>query len=219
MKESKSQICFTITKNVDCRFLLSLPTDYDESIKSGFPLLLFLHGSGERGSNLNHVKKVGIPLLIKKGKEFPFIIVSPQCPANERWSPDILNSLLDHLVDELNVDKSRIYVTGLSMGGQGTWEMGNQYSERFAAIAPICGFFVMLDVKRFKNLPVWCFHGAMDNVVPVTDSINMIKGLKNAGCKPLLTIYPDADHDSWTETYNNPKFFKWLLSQKKKKKD
>src|SRR5699024_6921671 len=120
-------------------YLLYLPQDYKETGYKRWPLVLFLHGAGERGNDLEAVKKNGLPKLVEEGRDFPFIIVSPQCPAGLWWSTDDLNLLLNDLIQRYEVDIDRIYATGLSMGGFGTWEMAIRFPDRFAAIAPICG--------------------------------------------------------------------------------
>lgn len=204
-----------ITKRVACRYLLYLPKGYERGRKR-WPLLLFLHGAGERGKDLELVKKHGPPKLIAEGQHFPFIVVSPQCPANQWWSNDVLAALLDNIVANYRVDESRVYVTGLSMGGYGTWALACEHPERFAAIAPICGGGNRLLAHRLKDVPVWAFHGAKDDVVPLAESERMVNAVKAAGGKAKLTVYPEAGHDSWTATYANPALYKWLLRHRKR---
>ncbi len=194
---------------VRLNYLLYLPEDYET--QESWPLLLFLHGAGERGDDLELVKKHGPPKLIAAGKEFPFIVVSPQCPPDRWWEPIELVALLDDIQDRYHVDQDRVYVTGLSMGGFGTWRLAAYVPERLAAIAPICGGGETYWAKQFAHLPVWAFHGAKDAGVPVERSQQMVDALKKLGGDPQLTIYPEAEHDSWTETYENPKLYEWLL--------
>ena len=201
---------------VQVDYLLSLPQDYAE--QESWPLILFLHGAGERGDELELVTKHGPPKLISEGKEFPFIVVSPQCPENVWWEPIELTALLDEVISNNNVDENRIYVTGLSMGGFGTWRLAAYTPNRFAAIAPICGGGEKYWAKRFAHLPTWAFHGAKDEGVPLKRSQEMIDELTAKGGQPKLTVYPEAGHDSWTETYNNPDFYTWLLAQERKVK-
>ncbi|MFA4923876.1 MAG: prolyl oligopeptidase family serine peptidase [Ignavibacteriaceae bacterium] len=203
-----------IKKKVEMNYLLYLPKNYN-STQEKFPLMLFLHGAGERGSDLNLVKRHGPPKLIEQGKDFPFIVVSPQCPENVWWSTDDLSALLDELVEQYQVDNKRIYVTGLSMGGYGTWALAEKYPNRFAAIAPICGGGNPLTICKIGNLPVWVFHGAKDPVVSINESQQLVNALKNCGNNAKFTVYPETGHDAWTETYNNPEFYDWLLKQKK----
>lgn len=196
---------------VGLSYLLSLPENYEK--QDAWPLLIFLHGSGERGDDLKLVKKHGPPKLIDAGQKFPFIVVSPQCPSNQRWQASVLDRLLDDLQKRLKVDPKRVYLTGLSMGGQGTWSWAAQSRERFAAIIPICGRGDRTWGQRLAGLPTWVFHGVKDTAVPFETSEQMVKALKRAGSDPKFTVYPEASHDSWTETYENPEVFKWLLQQ------
>lgn len=201
-------------------YLLALPDDYDS--RESWPLVLFLHGAGERGNDVNKVKIHGPPKLVEAGQKFPFILVSPQCPAQAEgpdgrrrrggWDPVALTALLDDISARYHVDANRVYVTGLSMGGYGTWALAAHTPYRFAAIAPICGGGNPDTCGRIAAIPAWVFHGAKDNVVPIARSEDMVNGLKAAGAEPKFTVYPDAQHDSWTETYNNPELFTWLLS-------
>ncbi len=203
-----------VTVPVEMDYLLYLPKDYEK--KDSWPLLLFLHGAGERGNNLDLVKKHGPPKMIANGHEFPFIVVSPQCPKDSRWVPTPLIALISDLESRYRVDSDRIYVTGLSMGGFGTWSLASYAPDRFAAIAPICGGGERWAAKQIAQLPIWTFHGTADKAVPVERSEVMIEALKRAGGKPKLTLYPDVGHDSWTQTYNNPELYEWLLEQKRK---
>lgn len=206
-----------VTKTVALRYLLALPKGYGENKDQKWPLMLFLHGAGERGNDLNKVKVHGPAKLVEQGREFPFIVVSPQCPADSWWTDqlDALMALLDEVQSKYAVDPNRVYLTGLSMGGFGSWALGCRYPNRFAAIVPICGGGEWFLAERMKNVPVWAFHGAKDGVVPLRESQEMVDALKRAGGNVQLTVYPEANHDSWTETYNNPKLYEWLLSQRK----
>ncbi len=204
----EKEIKLTLTAN----YLLYLPKDYNES-DNEFPLVLFLHGSGERGTDIEKVKIHGLPKLISEGKDFPFIVVSPQCPDDVFWNVDILTALLDEIESTYRVDKNKIYVTGLSMGGHATWELALRQPNRFAAIAPVCGWADTSKANTISHTPIWVFHGAKDNVVPVKAAEDMVKALKNHGSNVKLTIYPEANHDSWTETYNNDELYKWFLEQ------
>ncbi|MBN2131920.1 MAG: prolyl oligopeptidase family serine peptidase [Sedimentisphaerales bacterium] len=204
-----------IIKSVACDYLLSLPKGYGEK-EQKWPLMLFLHGAGERGSDLNLVKKHGPPKLIEQGKEFPFIVVSPQCPTGVWWPErlDTLMALLDEIESKYEVDPSRVYLTGLSMGGFGTWALACGKPERFAAIVPICGGGQWFLADRLRKVPVWAFHGARDSVVPLDLSKSMVEAVKRTGGDAKLTVYPEANHDSWTATYDDPKVYEWLLSHR-----
>ncbi len=199
-----------ITKTVSCGYLLYLPPGYSEQER--WPLVLFLHGAGERGDDLELVKVHGIPKLVAGGQDFPFIALSPQCPLETWWDADMLEALLDETVGRCAVDEDRVYCTGMSMGGFGTWKLAIEHPGRFAAIAPICGGGMPYLAERIKHIPAWVFHGAKDAVVPVAKSQEMVEALKACGGDVRLTAYPDAEHDSWTETYGNPELYEWLLS-------
>jgi predicted peptidase len=207
-------------------YLLFLPQDYGKS-EQRWPLIFFLHGAGERGTDVWKVAAHGPPKRVREHPEFPFIVLSPQCPDGEIWSRDVLLALLDDVTKTYKVDASRIYLTGLSMGGYGAWDLGLNHPEKFAAIVPICGggdFIGMLLGSRdkpqvLKTLGVWAFHGAKDPVVPQSESQRMVDFLRKQGVKDVkLTVYPEADHDSWTQTYENPELYKWLLEHQRGQK-
>lgn len=199
-------------------YLLYLPKDYQDSDKP-FSLVLFLHGIGERGSDIEKVKMHGLPKLINEGKEFPFIVLSPQCPDNVFWNTDVLSALIDEIESHYRVDKNRIYVTGLSMGGNGTLSLALAEPHRFAAIAPVCGWSHPVEFCKIAHIPIWIFHGAKDNVVPLNFSKQLIQQSKACGVANVkFSVYPEANHDAWTETYNNEELYKWLLEQSIDKK-
>ena len=190
-----------------------LPEDYNQ--KSSHPLLLFLHGAGERGEDqLDRVLVHGPPKLIAQGKHFPFIVVSPQCKTGGWWEAAELRELVDHLESTYKIDPQRLYVTGLSMGGFGTWSMALHEPTRYAAIAPICGGGNAIAVKYISPIqtPIWAFHGDSDNAVPLSESEEMVEAVQQRGGKAKLTVYPNVGHDSWTQTYDNPKLYEWLES-------
>lgn len=200
---------------IQMHYLVHLPKAYGTDKDKKWPVLIFLHGSGERGSDLNLVKVHGPPKLVEKDPEFPFIVVSPQCPDKQHWSPFLLSGMLDNVIAKYSVDQDRICLTGLSMGGFGTWDWAVAEPDRFAALVPICGKGEPRSAEKIKHIPAWVFHGARDTGVPLSGSLDMVVALEKAGAKPKFTVYPDAGHDSWTETYNNPALYKWLLEQKR----
>lgn len=223
----QTQKTFTkkVTRKLEASYLLFLPKGYEAKGKKEWPLMLFLHGAGERGNDLRKVAVHGPPKIVKNRPDFPFILVSPQCPADQVWSDEVLLGLLDSVIAKHKVDTNRVYLTGLSMGGYGTWSLGVKYPERFAAIAPICGGGETINVllssrsksAALKSLPIWAFHGAKDNVVKLEESQRMVSALKTAGVKEIeLTVYPEANHDSWTETYANDKLYDWFLKHSRK---
>ena len=205
----------SVPKTINDKYLLYLPNKYHQ-IKKDWPLIFFLHGAGERGNDIELVKKHGPPKLITEDKSFPFIIAVPQCNENMKWNIEELNNLLDEIIFKYNIDTKRIYLTGLSMGGFGTWDMAIKFPNKFAAIIPICGGGDPSKVCKIKDLPIWVFHGAKDDIVPLSKSEEMVKGLKDCGGNPKFTIYPNAEHDSWTETYNNPQIYEWFLQFSRK---
>ncbi len=205
-----------ITKTVSCNYLLFLPEDYGKK-RQRWPLILFLHGAGERGSVLNKVKAHGPPKIVKNRKDFPFIVVSPQCPEGDWWTEkvEVLINLVDDISARYKVDKERIYLTGLSMGGFGTWSLASAYPERFAAIAPVCGEGSRIMALKLKDIPTWVFHGAKDRVVPLEKSEEMVNAIRKRGGDVKFTIYPEAGHDSWTESYKNQELYDWFLEHSK----
>ncbi|MGA2867197.1 MAG: prolyl oligopeptidase family serine peptidase [Verrucomicrobiota bacterium] len=204
----------TVTVTTELDYLLFLPQGYETSDKR-WPLMLFLHGAGESGSDLAKVKLHGPPKLVESKPDFPFIVVSPQSP-RMGWNVEALNALLDDIIHQYRVDEDRVYLTGLSMGGYGTWSLAAAHPDKFAAIVPICGGGKTADAPKLARLPIWVFHGAKDPAVPVARSKEMVEAIKAAGGNPKFTIYPEAAHDSWTETYNNPELYQWLLEQKRR---
>ncbi len=201
--------------NVRTRYLLYLPEGYSE--KPGrWPLVLFLHGAGERGSDIHAVKRHGPPKLVEQGKRFPFLLVSPLCPNEEAWSVPVLRALIDEIQSDYKVDPARLCLTGLSMGGNGVWRLAMTIPERVAALAPVCGWGDPDKACLLKEIPTWVFHGKKDKVVPIERSEEMVNALRSCGGTVRFTAYPDAGHDSWTETYNNPALFRWLLDQRVK---
>jgi predicted esterase len=197
----------------DTNYLLYVPKIKPSSGK--YPLLLFLHGSGERGNELSLVKKNGPPSFLDDSSGIPFVVVSPQCREGERWDPQNLLTLLDHIEKQLPIDKNREYVTGLSMGGYGTWSLAIAAPNRFAAVAPVCGGGDRTKICAMRNVPVWVFHGAKDEAVPISESEALVSELKKLGSDVTLTIYPELGHDSWTPTYKNPELYKWLLTHRR----
>jgi predicted peptidase len=211
--EYEESFVTTMSKTIGYRYHVYIPDGYTDTTK--FPLLLFLHGAGERGDNLDRVKWHGLDNMLTAIDPFPFIVISPQVPEGELWDSETLNALLDVVTEKLSVDANRIYVTGLSMGGNGTWMVITDYPERFAAAIPICGWGERLIVHKAQPVPVWAFHGDADQVIPLSRSEEMVEALRRAGGDASLTVYPGVGHDSWTETYRNPEIYTWLLEQRK----
>jgi predicted esterase len=204
-------------KVVKLKYLAQLPKEYRKGSGKKWPMILFLHGSGERGDNLELVKKLGIPNIAEK-KNLQFVAISPQCPANSGWDTQIyaLNTLLDEIIEKYDVDISRIYLTGLSMGGLGTWNFAMTYPERFAAIAPVSAWANTSNIERLKDIPVWAFHGESDVVVPVSYEQKAVDALNACGGNVKSTIYSGIGHESgvWVQAYDDP-LFTWFLSHTK----
>jgi predicted peptidase len=224
-------------RDATIRYMLFVPKNYTADGKK-WPLLLFLHGLGECSDrDLSRVKIHGPPRFVDERPDFPFVVVTPQLPpppgykegvaytspqiiamAEKAWKPDELMQLIDHVVADLNVDPDRIYATGLSMGGYGTWRLVARYSDRFAAAVPICGGGEPEKMaKPLSRVPIWAFHGAKDPTVPLEKSQQMVDAVKRAGGDVRFTVYPDAQHDSWTATYNNQHVYDWLLEHRRTK--
>ena len=206
-------------KGLDLQYALYLPNDYPDTGEM-YPLILFLHGAGERGDNLDLVKIHGIPKLIDDGNSFPFIIIAPQCPDEGYWDrPEYVRSLISLIKEIMKayaVDKTRIYGTGLSMGGLGTLAIAIKEPGLFAAIIPVCGGADLNKIVRINQLPIWLFHGDADSVIPVENSLSIYDALKPINQHVFLTIYKGVGHDSWTETYENEAVYEWLLTYRKK---
>ncbi|MDR1789916.1 MAG: prolyl oligopeptidase family serine peptidase [Opitutaceae bacterium] len=201
-------------------YWLFLPADYGrQAAAEGAPLVLSLHGAGSRGSEPAKVMRHGMAKLLEEpawAAAYPAVVVSPQCKAGARWSPRQLLALLDEVEKELKINKSRVYVTGLSLGGFGTWMLLAEAPGRFAAAAPICGGGKTEWAGRMSGVPIWVFHGDADTKVPIGRSVEMVEALKKAGARQVvLTIYKGGGHDVFTRTYANPLFHDWLLSQRK----
>ena len=199
-------------------YWLFLPQCDTAKTAAGYPLLLFLHGAGERGNNPELVKVHGPAKIVETeaGKTWPFITVSPQCPKGKYWSPQILLKLLDEIERTCPVDKSRVYVTGLSMGGFGSWMLLREAPNRFAAAAPVCGGGDPDWAPIFKDIPIWVFHGDADGAVNPEFSKKLVQAIKDAGGKKVkLTIYPGVGHNSWNNAYSDPELWKWFLEQKR----
>ena len=199
----------------ETQYLLALPEGYNDDTLARWPLMVFLHGSGESGDDLEKVKMHGPPKLIAAGKKYPMIVVSPQAKPRYGWDSENLHHLISFIKQTYRVDESRIYLTGLSMGGFGTWALAMKHPEEFAAIVPICGGGDTTDAWKLRHIPIWCFHGALDDVVPPARDEVMINAVKVYNSNVHFTVYPDANHNSWDRTYDNDSMYQWLLAQRK----
>jgi predicted peptidase len=202
-------------REVTLRYWLFLPAEYSADEAKQWPLVLFLHGSGERGDDLEVVKKHGPPKILEAKPDFPAIVVSPQCPTDSRWNAHELAKLVDHLANTHRIDRQRLYVTGLSMGGSGTWSLLAEYPSLFAAAAPICGRGDLEKLDKIAQTPTWIFVGGKDSERTVKGNVEIAAALKKAGADTQFKLYPDLPHDCWTVTYDDPQVWAWLLAQQR----
>jgi len=222
MKQRAETLIQQFPKTLHLNYLLHLPAEVGKDPNQRWPLIIFLHGASERGTDLEVVRRAGLPQVIEERDAFPFIAVSPQCPANTWWPDHLeaLDALLAQTVTRYPVDLGRISLTGVSIGGFGVWDWAALHPDRFAALAPICGggFTFHGFPERactLKHVPVWVFHGAKDDVVPARESEILVDALKQCGGNVRFTLYPQAGHDAWTETYHNPELYEWLMAQRR----
>lgn len=209
----QQSLATTVQKQI--RYLAYFPKTYSAKGEPT-PLMVFLHGSGQRGDDLEKVKAWGPPAMIDKGTDFPFIVLSPQTPENRGWDPELVKAMLDDVLVKYNVDRKRVYLTGLSMGGYGAWGLAMLHPEYFAAIAPIAGGGDPSGAFRLKGIPTWVFHGNKDDAVPESQSARMVEALKAVGGDVKYTVLPDGGHvDSWVFAYEKAGLFDWFLQQRK----
>jgi predicted peptidase len=211
-----------VTRSVEVSYLLYLPQDYGQAPSRQWPLMLFLHGSDENGTNPELVATTGLPELLKDREDFPFVVVSPQSPPDQVWDSqlDVLIALLDQIQRQYSIDAKRVYLTGLSMGGFGAWDLALNYPQRFAAVVPIAGGWIFQSdavpksICNLKDVPIWVFHGARDDIVLPRQSESMVDALRACGGNVQFTLYPDANHKaSWTNAYADPMLYEWMLNQ------
>ncbi len=204
-------------------YLLYIPDAYGKDRGVKWPLVLFLHGMGECGTNLDLLKKHPLPAMLETRKDFPFIVVSPQLQSPyQGWEPQLeaLDALVLQVQAKLSVDPRHVYVTGLSMGGSGTWRMALRFPHRFAAIVPVAGFYTWesrelpTNLCDLRDLPIWAFHGARDSSVRLYQDEIIVAALKACGSNVKFTVYEDTEHeDTWRKAYADPALFEWMLAQ------
>lgn len=200
------------------QYVKYLPKDFDTNKK--YPLVFFLHGAGERGDDLDMAMRHGYMKYVREnGAEYPFICIAPQCPRGKYWGcyTESLNAFLEDMMDELPVDRNRVYLTGFSMGGTGTWMLAMAYPEKFAAIAPICGTGIYWNAGAVAHLPIFMYHGDCDNIVPVTESVKMLESVNKRGGNAKLKICYGVGHNAWDYAYTDEELMNWLLEQRKEK--
>ncbi|MGK0300824.1 MAG: putative peptidase, partial [Planctomycetota bacterium] len=199
-------------------YLIYLPKGYKASGEK-VPLMLFLHGRGESNGPLSVVAKWGPPRRIADGEHMKYIVVSPQCPPESFWSKNVeqvrLVALLGHLRKAYNIDDDRVYLTGLSMGGYGTWKLAASHPDYFAAVAPICGRGDPDDAKKLRTLPIWAWHGTADKTVPFTRSVEMVNAIKAVGGIDIrFTSLEHVGHASWQAAYQSDDLYQWFDSHR-----
>lgn len=213
-KDITGKIKTEIVATHELNYALYVP----KSSKEKKPLIIFLHGSGEKGTDIELVKVHG-PFKYLKSNSLDAYVLAPQCPDNEYWDSEVLYQLILKIQKENNIDTNRIYLTGLSMGGWGAWNLAFAHPEMFAALVPIAGFVdrvPMIENCKIGAIPTKIFHGLVDDVVNVDYSITIYKRLKKCNPNISLTIFDDAGHDSWTRVYDNKEIYDWMFQQTKK---
>ncbi|MCK9525691.1 MAG: dienelactone hydrolase family protein [Limnochordia bacterium] len=211
----------TVTKHLNLPYLLYLPQGFEEREATRWPLVVFLHGAGERGEDLLLVPRHGLIRDVQEGREFPFIILAPQCPVDWTWdrSLDALDYLLEEIIAAYPIDTERVYLTGLSMGGYGTWHWACHQPQAFAALVPICGGAMPLmgfpaRVEAIRHVPTWVFHGDDDQVVPRQESDKLVAVLQGLQAPIRYTKYAGVGHNAWSRAYAETELFPWLLEQR-----
>jgi predicted peptidase len=202
------------TKQTDAglRYLLHLPSAHES--RSAWPLILFLHGAGERGEDLELVTREGLPRILETLPDFPFVVVSPQETKERRWTADGLAALLDEVAGRYHVDRARVYATGLSSGAVAALELAIRHPEKIAAIAVVSANEIPAGLCRMKEVPVWIFHNARDERVSVGRAKRLAREVEACRGEAKLTIFPTDGHDAWTETYRRKDLYEWFLKHR-----
>ena len=207
---------FESDKHFNFNYIKYLPKDYDETKE--YPLVFFLHGAGERGDDLDYIARYGYFKFIKEdNKEYPFIAIAPQCPQNKYWGcyTESLLAFLDYILETLPIDKKRVYLTGLSMGGTGSYMLAMADPSKFAALFAVCGSGIYWYACALKNIPTYAYHGDNDTTVPIYESINMVKAINKWGGNAKIKIAYNYDHDINDLAYKDEEIYNWLLAQHK----
>jgi poly(3-hydroxybutyrate) depolymerase len=204
-----------VRRPFDGQFLLYLPKGFSQHPAVKYPLLIFLHGSGESGIDIDNLKKHGPPEFLDDRPDFPFIVASPQAPYPPRgFDPEELTVFLNQLLQRLPIDKERVYLTGFSMGGRGTYLWASAHPEIFAAIAPVSGSARPEDACSLRSVPIWAFHGAKDETVKPESDESVVNAIKACGGDIKFTVYPDVGHSS-DRAYADPQLYQWFLEHRR----
>lgn len=198
-------------------YLVYLPAAYERDVARKWPLVVFLHGIGERGENVQQVRRVGLTRHVeRRAGGAPYVLVAPQCPPGKAWEPAPLGRMLDQVLAEHRVDRLQVILTGLSWGGMGTWRWGMDQPARFAALVPICGGASASDAGALRDMPIWAFHGDADTVVPLEGHRRVAEAARAAGARLRFTVYPGVGHNSWDKAYADPALEEWMLAQRRR---
>lgn len=193
--------------------------DYPQNTNAKVPLIVFLHGSGERGTDLEMVKAHS-PFTYKNLIKEPVAILAPQCPPNVWWDTEAVYHLIKEIQQKYKIDESRIILTGLSMGGWGTLKLAMEHPDLFSAVVPVCppvDRLFKVRAAQYSNLPMKIFHGGNDDIVSPMNAIEIYQAIRKTNKQVELVIFPDDNHNSWDSTYSNPKLYEWMLAQNKNK--
>ena len=189
---------------------------YSPNTDGNLPLIIYLHGAGSRGTELSQLSHAGPIGELEKGRNISARMVAPQCCGNT-WF-ELFETLIDfaeNTANESGVDKSRIYLTGVSMGAYAAWQLAMTKPDMFAALVPVCGGGMYWNAARLKNMPVWAFHGALDEVVFPEESVKMVRAINKNGGNAKITMFEKADHNAWDPAFSLDEMWEWMLSQKR----
>ncbi|WP_265130244.1 carboxylesterase family protein [Chryseobacterium oranimense] len=217
LQVNAQEIKAELNKEIKRAEKVSYILDYPQKAKGNVPLIVFLHGSGERGNNLDAVK-VHSPFTYKNLIKEPVAILAPQCPADSWWDTVTIYNLIKEIQKKYKIDASRIYLTGLSLGGWGTLKLAMEHPEMFAAVVPVCAptdMIMYANINRYKDLNMKIFHGGMDDIVLPENAFKFYQKLHPVNPSAELVIFPNDNHNSWDSTYSDPKLYEWMLSKKK----
>lgn len=207
---------YTLQEKIDLinpQFLLYTPPNYNDTSIKSFPLIIFLHGIGEAGKDINLVKRHGLPKFLGTFKNLNFIVIAPQCPPKTLWDhPEKLHEFLCQVLGKFKINSKQVYLTGLSSGGSGTWAWAKDYPEDFAAIAPVSGACYWDISTQLESMPVWIFHGLQDKTIGIHEDSVLYRKLKSLGNRVRFTVFPKGGHNIWDKTYSNPDLYSWFLN-------